>query len=130
MKILTAEIKGLEAYPEIKGRVVFEEKREGVLVSAHICNLPRTENNIFAFHIHDEKGHYNPDNNPHPRHRGDMPPLFGAKGRASLCFVTDRFNLCEIVGKRVVIHIGVDDFTSQPSGNSGEMIATGIIGCC
>lgn len=128
LKFLMAKIQGMEAYPDIRGKVIFEESCNGVYVNAHICNLPRTENNIFAFHIHDENGHYNPDNNPHPMHRGDMPPLFSAKGRASLCFVTDRFKLCEIAGKKVVVHLGVDDFTTQPSGNSGEMIATGIIG--
>lgn len=125
-----AKIEGMKAYPHIRGKVTFEEKSDGVLVNAHICNLPETENNIFAFHIHDEQGHYNPDGSPHPKHRGDMPPLFANDGRACLSFVTDRFKLCEIMGKKVVIHLNADDFTTQPSGNGGEMIATGIIKSC
>lgn len=128
MKFLMAKLEGMEAYPNIRGKVIFEETCEGVLVNAQVCNLPQTENNIFAFHIHDENGHYNPDWKMHPKHRGDMPPLFAAEGRACLSFVTDRFKLCEIIGKRVVVHLNVDDFTSQPSGNAGDMIASGIIG--
>ena len=33
----------------------------------------------------------------------------------------------EIVGKAVIIHKNPDDFMTQPSGNSGEKIACGII---
>ena len=40
---------------------------------------------------------------------------------------TNRFNLSEIIGKSVIIHSNTDDLTSQPSGNSGEKIACGII---
>ena len=42
-------------------------------------------------------------------------------------FLTDRFTLKEIIGRTVVIHSMPDDFTSQPSGNSGEKIACGVI---
>ena len=38
-----------------------------------------------------------------------------------------RFTVEEIVGKTVIIHSNADDFTTQPSGNSGEKIACGII---
>ncbi|MBO5007752.1 MAG: superoxide dismutase family protein [Clostridia bacterium] len=34
-----------------------------------------------------------------------------------------RFTIDEIIGKKVVIHSAPDDFTSQPSGNSGNKIA-------
>jgi len=72
-------------------------------------------------------GHYNPDNLPHPYHSGDMPPLFGNDGTAFSVFLTNRFKIDEIIGRTVVIHAQPDDFTSQPSGNSGEKIACGII---
>ena len=35
--------------------------------------------------------------------------------------------LYDIVGRAVVVHKDADDFTSQPSGNAGEMIACGEI---
>ena len=132
-----AEIKGGTDYPEIVGRVEFFNLGEGVVVLADIENLPNTDTNIFAFHIHEGEGcgedfaltggHYNPTNQPHPNHAGDMPPLFSNNGNAWQAFYTQRFNLNEIVGKTVVIHSNVDDFVSQPAGNSGEKIACGVI---
>jgi len=56
-----------------------------------------------------------------------MPPLFCVGNRAFLAFLTDRFSVNEILGKTVVIHDGLDDFTTQPSGNSGNKIACGVI---
>ena len=42
-------------------------------------------------------------------------------------FLTDRFTICEIVGRTVIVHSGPDDFTTQPSGNAGSKIACGQI---
>lgn len=56
-----------------------------------------------------------------------MPSLFENKGYAYMTFLTDRFKLKDVIGKAIIIHSMPDDFTSQPSGNSGEKIACGII---
>ncbi len=140
-----AVMNGSAAHSQINGTVKFYQAASGVLIVADIFGLPASEekrkNNIFAFHIHggsdcsgnDEDpfanagAHYNPDECPHPHHAGDMPPLFGAGGRAFLAFLTDSFTVNEILGKTVIIHDGVDDFTTQPSGNAGNKIACGII---
>lgn len=132
-----AEIKGGKDYPEIEGSVLFFNLGEGVVVMADIGNLPKTETNIFAFHIHEGErcddnfsitgGHFNPTNQPHPNHAGDMPPLFSNNGNAWLAFFTQRFNLDEIINRTVVIHDSADDFSTQPAGNSGEKIACGTI---
>lgn len=129
----------------ISGEVSFFSVGKNVVVVADITGLPRNEEkcrcDIFGFHIHsggscggtpedpfaDTKGHYDPDDCPHPCHAGDMPPLFGNRGSAWMAFMTDRFTVEEIIGKTVVIHNMPDDFTSQPSGNSGEKIACGVI---
>ena len=71
--------------------------------------------------------HYNPDNCQHPYHAGAMPPLFGVDGAALLLFLTNRFSVQEIIGRTVIIHARPDDFMTQPSGNSGEKIACGVI---
>ena len=140
-----AIVRGSRDYPDIQGRVLFYQTRCGVVVRADIMGLPRGDGSrdgrIFAFHIHsgcecsgnsadpfaNADGHYDPDGCPHPYHAGDMPPLFGAGGRAFLTFLTDRFTVSEIIGKTVIIHDSPDDFTSQPAGNAGTKIACGVI---
>ena len=140
-----AIVKGNTNYKGINGTVQFYPKKSGVLVISQIFGLPKGTNKcdspIFAFHIHsgvsctgneedpfaDSKGHLNLNNCPHPYHTGDMSPLFGCNGYAFSVFFTDRFTIKEIIGKTVIIHSGPDDFTSQPSGNSGTKIACGII---
>lgn len=140
-----AVIRGSKAYPDIRGRVLFYEMRQGVIVRAEITGLPQNKNTcqspIFAFHIHTGEsctgnetdpfantgGHFNPHDCPHPYHAGDMPPLFGVGGTAFSAFLTDRFRISEIIGRTVIIHVHPDDFMTQPSGNAGEKIACGVV---
>ncbi|NMB33378.1 MAG: superoxide dismutase family protein, partial [Clostridium sp.] len=44
-----------------------------------------------------------------------------------LVVYTSRFTPREVVGKTVIIHENPDDFRSQPSGDSGDRIACGVI---
>ncbi len=140
-----ARIKGNGKNLDVIGMVRFYQTAYGVFVIAEIKGLsdPKggCESPVFGFHIHEgcrctgnatdafanAKNHYNPDNCPHPRHAGDLPPLFGANGYAFSAFLTNRFTVKEIVGRTVIVHSSPDDFTSQPSGNSGEKIACGEI---
>lgn len=140
-----AHVEGNGDHPELSGTVRFYQTAYGVIVAAEITGLPNPAGYcsapVFGFHIHagsactgtplepfaDAKGHYDPHRCPHPYHAGDMPPLFGANGRALSIFLTNRFTVQEIVGKTVVIHASPDDFTSQPAGNSGARIACGEI---
>ena len=132
-----AEIRGGEEYPQIRGMAEFYALPKGVAILTDVTGLPKTQTNIFAYHIHSgdscddgfEKslGHYNPSNAEHPNHAGDMPPLFAFGGDAFSLFYTERFNIGEVEGKTVIIHSQPDDFTTQPSGNSGDKIACGVI---
>lgn len=72
-------------------------------------------------------GHFNPGGMAHPFHAGDMPPLLSNQGYAWTAFFDRRFTIEDIIGKTVIIHTGADDFTSQPSGNSGNQLACGEI---
>ena len=130
-----AYVRGSGAYPDIRGCVRFRQMDGGVLVTAEIRGLPG-DDGIFAFHIHSGTGegsfacvggHYDPADRPHPYHAGDLPPLFGNRGYAYLSVFTNRFTVDEVIGRAVVIHAKPDDFTTQPSGNSGERIACGEI---
>ena len=128
-----AEIQG-----SARGTVKFYPQSNGTLVVADISGLPESETGFFAFHIHEGgdcggKGfsntgnHYNPENVPHPRHAGDLPPLLSNRGRASMAVVTGRFRVQDVIGRTVVIHSHPDDFHTQPSGGAGEKIACGVI---
>ena len=64
---------------------------------------------------------------PHPFHAGDFPPLLENNGYAYSKFLTNKFKISEIIGKVIIIHDLPDDFTTQPSGNSGTKIACGVI---
>ncbi len=142
-----ASVHGGNGYPQIRGTVRFRQLREGVLVTVRMSGLPigrgDCHDRIFALHIHSggsctgdaandfshAGAHYNPKDCPHPYHAGDLPPLFGCGDRAYCSFLTDRFCLSEVVGKVVILHHDPDDFTTQPSGNAGKMIACGVIRC-
>ena len=140
-----AKIIGSSECPNVYGNVWFYQQSQGVLVVADIGGLPRGEgecnSSIFAFHIHEGQSctgndadpfadagtHFNPNNCPHPYHAGDLPPLFSAGGFAFSAVLTNRFNLEDVIDKTIIIHSSVDDFTSQPAGNSGRKIACGKI---
>jgi len=140
-----AIVKGSPKYAQVHGTVKFYKVREGVLVAAEIAGLPHKSGpcagEVFGFHIHEGNactgnasdpfaatgGHFNPQSCPHPQHAGDLPPLFGNNGYAWSSVLTDRFTVDAIAGRTVVIHRRPDDFTTQPSGNSGEKIACGVI---
>ena len=140
-----AIIKGSNDYPDINGIVNFYKVRAGILVSVQLRGLPESEDMckkpIFAAHIHsggsctgnssdpfaDAATHYNPDSCPHPYHAGDLPPVFGSDGYGFSAFLTNRFTTEEIIGKTFILHSAPDDFTTQPSGNSGTKIACGVI---
>lgn len=140
-----AKIRGSERYPEIEGNLRFYQTSYGVLVVSEVKGLPLKNTvcsePIFALHIHegtsctgnaddpfaDALTHYNPKGCPHPYHAGDLPPLFGAGGYAYSVVLSDRFTVREIVGKTVILHASLDDFTTQPSGNAGMKMACGVV---
>ncbi len=133
-----AVIRGSDNYPHLRGWVRFYQRKNCVLVEASIEGLPATETGFFGFHIHDGSDcggenfadtgiHYNPEETPHPAHAGDLPPLLSCHGNAYLAVATGRFRIEDIVGRKVVIHDGPDDFTTQPAGNAGMKIGCGVI---
>ena len=140
-----ATIKGGKKYPKIDGIVTFRETKNGVIMTAKINYLPQSKDKckgrFFGFHIHEgtsctgnsedefanSKLHLNSNNCPHPFHIGDLPPLIENNGYAYMSILLGRFKIKDILGKVIIIHDSPDDFTTQPSGNSGTKIACGII---
>lgn len=134
-----AQVVGGAEAPRLSGCVLFYQENGCVLVVARILGLPEeSETGFFGFHIHQgetcsgagfsgTEGHYNPADENHPEHAGDLPPLLRCRGNAYLSFRTDRFSVKDIAGRTVVIHSDPDDFRTQPAGNAGRKIACGVI---
>lgn len=134
----------------VSGEVTFTEENGVVIMKAMFSGLTEGEH---AIHIHEKAdcsssdgtstgGHWNPTFEPHGKwgdetgyHKGDIGNFVAdADGNAKVDFATDQWCIgCDddaknIVGKAVIVHQGVDDFTSQPSGAAGSRIScTGII---
>ena len=132
-----AGIRGNASHPNINGSVLFyPTPYNGILIAAEVFGLP--EHPAFlGMHIHetgdctppfDKTGmHYNPTNQSHPNHAGDLLPLLNNQGYAFLTFYDERLSIPDSIGKSVIIHANRDDFTTPPSGDSGEKIGCGVI---
>ncbi|OJT27731.1 hypothetical protein BO221_06325 [Archangium sp. Cb G35] len=86
-------------------------------------------------------GHFNPLGkqhgleSPNGAHAGDLPNLEAdSSGRAAFKVTTDRvvlgegqLSLFDANGTALVIHAGVDDQVTDPSGNSGDRVACGVL---
>ena len=137
-----ALVNGNATYPDISGMVKFyETPYKGIILYAKFFHLPLyTPYDIpsfYGFHIHEHGdcslnfantgGHYNPKIQPHPYHAGDLPPITSCDGYSWMCVYIQQLRLQDVIGRSVILHGMADDFTTQPSGNSGEKIACGIV---
>jgi superoxide dismutase, Cu-Zn family len=120
----------------------------GVQISGMVQGLkPDSE---FGFHFH-EKGdcsapdatsagaHFNPTSQDHgnpqaqPHHAGDMLNVKSdAQGVAEVSIDNPDVSLQsgqpnDILGKALVLHAKPDDYKTQPSGDSGDRIACGVV---
>lgn len=137
-----AELKNQKG--ESLGAVTLTETAHGMLVKGAISNIAAGQH---AIHIHETGkceapfatagGHLNPAKKKHGilaaegKHEGDLPNLHvGADGKAQFDFFAHDLTLKDIEdqdGAAVVVHAGVDDYQSDPTGNAGDRIACGIV---
>jgi Cu-Zn family superoxide dismutase len=131
----------------VSGSVRFAQAGDAVRVVGDVRGLqPGSE---VGFHVHEKGdcssgdgmsagGHFNPTGQPHGRydgpthHAGDLPSLRADEyGVAHISFETTALRVGsganDVVGRALVVHRDADDFTTQPSGNSGPRVACGVI---
>lgn len=84
-------------------------------------------------------GHWNPTNQQHGKwgsssfHSGDIGNVsLDAQGKGTLDMETDLWSLgggekTNILNRAFIVHSGVDDFKTQPTGNAGSRIGCGVI---
>ncbi|MEG6616177.1 superoxide dismutase family protein [Peptococcaceae bacterium 1198_IL3148] len=148
--IAIAHLKGGPLAPNIRGIVRFYRVPDGTWVCVEVTGLPKYQPATnhqqpigpHGFHIHQfgkcevgspndpfqaAGGHWNPTNQPHGNHAGDFPVLFSNNGKAKMCFLTNKFEPKEAIGKAVIIHQNPDDYRSQPAGDAGKRLACGVI---
>ena len=139
----------VNAQGEKIGTAAFSQTKAGVAIKINVSNLPPGTHGI---HIHtvgkcegpDFKsagGHLNPDmkkhgtENPEGPHAGDMPNLeVGGNGQAHTTILAKGVtlgsgpnSLFHDGGTAIVIHEKADDYKTDPSGNSGNRIACGVV---
>ncbi|HKW83326.1 MAG TPA: superoxide dismutase family protein [Burkholderiaceae bacterium] len=122
--------------------------QQGLRVDVRVQVTGLTPNQEHGFHVHEKGdcsspdgmsagGHFNPGGQPHgpqnaPHHGGDMPSLKAdASGNAQASFqlqgVSVGTGIDGLLGRGVIVHAKPDDYTTQPTGNSGARIACGVV---
>ncbi|MEA1786127.1 superoxide dismutase family protein [Arenibacter sp. GZD96] len=129
----------------VSGEITFTEANGEVKMVATISGLTPGEH---AIHIHEKAdcsaadgtstgGHWNPTFSAHGKwgategyHKGDIGNFTAdADGNGKVEFATDEWCIgCgedtkDITGKGVIVHQGVDDFVTQPTGAAGGRVS-------
>jgi len=132
-----------------RGKITFVEENGMVHMTAKFEGLTAETH---AIHLHEKAdcsaadgtstgGHWNPTFERHGKwgdaegyHKGDIGNFnANASGNGELDFKTDEWCIgCgddtkDILGKSVIVHAGVDDFVTQPTGDAGGRISCGGI---
>lgn len=138
-------------YPDttVNGTVRFETEADGEVKMKLDITIPAKANQTVAVHIHEHGncgdtghhagGHWNPTNAQHGKwggsafHLGDIGNVqLDASGKGSMELETRLWSIGgdstkNILNRAIIVHGGVDDYTTQPTGNAGNRIACGVI---
>lgn len=131
---------------KVTGQVTFTQSDSGMVVVADLTGLTPGKH---GFHVHEfgdcsspdassAGGHFNPEGKEHgaphadKRHVGDLGNVeAGNDGKAHYQFLDSLMTFSgtnSIIGRSLIVHAGEDDLKSQPTGDSGDRIACGVIG--
>lgn len=132
---------------KVEGEAYFREENGVIRLEAKFTGLKPGKH---AIHLHEKAdcsaadgtsagGHWNPTLEKHGKwgddagyHKGDIGNFeVNDEGNGSITFETEEWCIgCEdekknIVGKSIIVHEGVDDYVSQPTGDAGGRVACG-----
>jgi Cu-Zn family superoxide dismutase len=131
------------------GKVEFMKKDDGTIEMSLSLNFPKMASKTVAVHFHEHgdcgdagkgaHGHWNPTNEAHGKwgsaayHSGDIGNVqLDAEGSGTVKVSSDRWTIggdeqTNVLGRAVIVHSGVDDYKTQPTGNAGSRIGCGVI---
>lgn len=144
-----ATLSGTNADTTVSGTVRFD-KGDGQNVKMTLqISVPKKAGSSVAVHIHEHAdcgdmgqhagGHWNPTDAKHGKwgsesfHSGDIGNIdLDASGNGSVEVSSELWSIggdakTDVLNKTIIVHSGVDDYSSQPSGNSGSRIGCGVI---
>ncbi|HRQ15562.1 MAG TPA: superoxide dismutase family protein [Agriterribacter sp.] len=144
-----AVLAGTYADTAVSGTAKFDAVDNGKVKLELEITIPAKAGKSVAVHLHEHgdcgdngnmsHGHWNPTNQQHGKwgsasfHSGDIGNVqLDVQGKGTLTLETDLWTLGgsaekNILDKALIVHGGVDDYTSQPSGNAGTRIGCGVI---
>lgn len=142
-----ADIKNAEG--KSVGTAFLRETKDGVLMTVNVDGLPE---GLHAVHVHSvgkcegpaftsAGPHFNPMNkqhglkNPAGPHAGDLPDMYVEKNGAgryevlvdSIRLGSGERSVFDTDGSSIIVHVTADDNITDPTGNSGDRIACGMI---
>ena len=131
------------------GMAIFRDGAGGVIVNVEVKGMSA---GLHAVHVHavgkcegpafaSAGGHFNPAGRKHGHrnaegaHAGDLPNMLVTKdGSGRFEVLTDGITLqagttaiFDADGSALIVHAGVDDYTTDPTGNAGDRAACGVI---
>jgi len=131
------------------GSAKFYQLADGKMKMDLEIDYPKRADSTVAVHFHEHgdcsnmgentHGHWNPTKENHGKwgsaayHSGDIGNIqLDGKGHGTLSVTTDRWsidtdNVKNIIGRGIIVHGGTDDYTTQPTGNSGPRVGCGVI---
>ena len=144
-----ADITSTQPDTTVTGNARFNEKNGKVKMTLKIT-VPKKANQSVAVHLHEHgscgdmgkeaHGHWNPTKVNHGKwggdnfHRGDIGNVkLDKEGKGKIEIETELWTLTgtdstkNILSKAVIVHGGVDDYKTQPTGNAGSRIGCGVI---
>ena len=149
MQTAMATITGTFPDSMVSGVAQFSTMAGGKVKMILHLTIPGKANQSVAVHIHEggecgdtakqAMGHWNPTDAQHGKwgsagfHSGDIGNIsLDAKGYGELNLETDLWSIGgdsqkNILNRTIIVHGGIDDYTSQPSGNAGTRIGCGVI---
>jgi Cu-Zn family superoxide dismutase len=145
---MTVTLQGAPTDTDFTGRVEVTPEGSGVRIVGDVAGVDTDGKH--GIHVHENGmcdhegeggkhftsagGHFNPAGTEHacpptdPRHAGDLGNIEVSGGIGHMELSVPNVTADQLNGKAIILHAGEDDCKTQPTGNSGDRLACGVVG--